>query len=92
MFASSDRTGPLRRRDPLTWANILLLVAANALRGPLRSLLMSTELGYGPVDAVRTGEHSRSRLTNKISAQHEQRETAEAYPLSLSQNKLFCAS
>src|SRR5579859_2699084 len=66
MFVSSDRTGLLRERDPLTWANVLLLVAANVLRWSLRSLLMSTELGYGPVDAVRTGEHSRSLLTNEI--------------------------
>jgi hypothetical protein len=28
MFMSSDRTGPLRRSDPLTWASILPLVAA----------------------------------------------------------------
>jgi hypothetical protein len=66
MFVSSDRTGPLSGRGPLTWANTLPLVAAKALCRRLRSLLTNTEPDSGPLGAVQTGEHSRLLLANEI--------------------------
>ena len=66
MFVSSDRTGPLRGRNPLTWANTLPLVAANVLCRRVRSPLANIEMGSGTLSAVQTGEHSRSLLTNEI--------------------------
>ena len=66
MFVSSDRTGPLHGRKPLTWAKTLPLVAANVLCRRPRSLLTNIEMDSSPPDAVQTGEHSRSLLTNEI--------------------------
>lgn len=66
MLVSSDRTGLMRKQETRTWANALPLVAANVPELTTWSLLVNTEPGSGPRDAVRTGEHSRSLLANEI--------------------------
>ena len=70
MFVSSDRTGLRRRRDSLTWASVLPIVAAKVLSWPLRSLYTRAELGYGPWMTVRIVEHWRSLRTNEIIGAH----------------------
>jgi len=66
MFVSSDRTWPLRKRKPLTWPSTSLASMPMNLSPRLRSLLASTGPGSDLVDAVQSGEHSRSLLANEI--------------------------